>query len=82
MKWTENFLDFQTQRLGSDCAESSSAEKDLEIVADDNLNTKQQCAFTAKKPESILGRIGKSIANWSQQVHLEYSVQFGALQYK
>lgn len=82
MKWTENLLDFQTQRLGSDCVESSSAEKDLEVIAEDNLDTKQQCAYTAKKPESILGRIGKSIANRSQQVHLEYSVQFGALQYK
>lgn len=82
MKWIENLLDCQTQSLGSDYVESHSAEKDLEVIAGDKLNTKQQCAFAAKKPKSILGRIGKSIASQSRQVDLEYSVQFGVLQYK
>jgi len=49
------------------------------MVAEDKMNTQQQCAFAAKKPKRILGCIGKSIASQTRQVYLEYSIQFWAL---
>ncbi|KGL77486.1 hypothetical protein N309_02902, partial [Tinamus guttatus] len=80
-------------RLGTDLLESSSAERDLDIMVDDKLTVRQQCALVAKKANGILGCIKKSISSRSREVilplysalvrlHLEYCVPFWAPQYK
>jgi len=80
-------------RLGVDLLKSSSGERDLGVLGHDKLTMSQQCALVAKKADSILGCIKKSVASRSREVllplysaqvraHLEYSVQFWAPQFK
>ncbi|KAJ7417705.1 hypothetical protein BTVI_31748 [Pitangus sulphuratus] len=80
-------------RLGDDLLESSSVEKDMEVLVDNRLFMSQRCALVAKKTNGILGYSRKSIASSSREVilslhsalvrpNLQCSVQYWAPQYK
>ena len=80
-------------RLGDDLLELSSMEKDLGVLVDSRLAMSQKCALGAKRANGVLGCIKKSAASRSREVilslysaplrpHLEYHVQFWALQFK
>ncbi|PKU41178.1 pol- hypothetical protein [Limosa lapponica baueri] len=80
-------------RLGSTWLGSSSVERNLRVLVDNELNIGEQCAEVAKKAQSILGCINKGITSRDKEViiplysvllrpHLEYCVQFWSPPYK
>jgi len=80
-------------RIGADLLESSSVEREVGVLVDDELTMIQQCALVAKKASGILGYIKKSVTCRSREVllllysalvrpHLEYCVQCWAPRFK
>jgi len=77
----------------ADLLESTSVERDLDVLVGDKLTMSQQCALVAKKANGILRCIKKNVASRSREIllplysalvklHLQYCVQFWAPQFK
>ena len=79
--------------LGADQLEGSLTEKALRVSVNIKFNISQQCALAARKANSLLDCIKKSVASRSRKIilppysalvrpRLEHCVQFWASQYK
>ena len=80
-------------RLGADLLERSSVEKDTGVLVDNRLAVNHQCAFVARKANSILGCIKKRMASRPREMifsihsamamsHLKFCIRFWAPQFK
>ena len=80
-------------KMGDTWLDSSVCEKDLGVLVDNKLNMSQQCDKAAKKANSLLGCIARSIESRAREVimplyfawvrpHLEYCVQFWVPQFQ
>ncbi|RMC05043.1 hypothetical protein DUI87_18224 [Hirundo rustica rustica] len=52
--------------------ESSSEKKEFGIMVDDTLSVSHHCVVMAKKTNSILGCMSRSVAGWSMEVILPF----------
>ena len=61
-------MTFSMYRLGEEVIESSSAEQDLGVPVDQELDTSQQHALAAKKANCILSCINRRVASRTREM--------------